>query len=335
MFPEPGTLRFPALLAEFASRRVLVAGDLMLDEYIWGRVSRISPEAPVPVVQVTGESYYPGGAADVARNLREFTPHVALLGTAGGDLAGDRLLALLNQSGIDTSAVLRNSTPTTVKSRIVARNQQVVRVDRESREALSRSRPRAPCAIWNVCCPASMLSLWPITARASSPNRWPISLRRRPPPRQNPGGRSPPSHAPSPGSAPPPSNPTAPKHFWLPACPVRSGPARLRGSGPARSRPPFAPPVECGEPAHHPGRAWHVVARRRCPALSHPHQRRSVFDVSGAGDTAIAILTLALASSATPAESAQLANRASGIVVGKLGTATVTLAEMQAGLPAL
>ncbi len=87
--------RFGKVLSAFSSRRLLVIGDLMLDEFIWGKVSRISPEAPVPVVKVTGESYYPGGAANVARNLRELTPHVAVIGQAGDDAAGCRLLDLL------------------------------------------------------------------------------------------------------------------------------------------------------------------------------------------------------------------------------------------------
>src|SRR5882724_2250143 len=125
-------------IARFADQRVLVIGDLMLDEFIWGKVSRISPEAPVPIVDVTGESYYPGGAANVARNLREFTRHTAVMGLAGADGAGDRLCALLEESGIEASGVQRDGAAcTTVKTRIIARNQQVVRVDRERRTALT------------------------------------------------------------------------------------------------------------------------------------------------------------------------------------------------------
>src|SRR5690348_17911061 len=86
----------------FSGKRVLVIGDVMLDEFLWGKVSRISPEAPVPVVEVSGESYYPGGAANVARNLREFTDRVAVMGIAGCDPYGDRLCGLLAQSGIDS-----------------------------------------------------------------------------------------------------------------------------------------------------------------------------------------------------------------------------------------
>src|ERR1035437_8164705 len=125
-------------IAGFADKRILVIGDLMLDEFIWGRVSRISPEAPVPVVNVTGESYYPGGAANVARNLREFTGAVAVMGVAGTDSHGRQLLDLLEGSGIDTSGVQRDAAfSTTVNTRTIARNQQVVRVDRERRAALT------------------------------------------------------------------------------------------------------------------------------------------------------------------------------------------------------
>src|SRR5438045_1443421 len=110
---------------DFAAKRILVIGDLMLDEFIWGKVSRISPEAPVPVVNVTGESYYPGGAANVARNLREFTSHVAVMGAAGDDAPGRQLLGLLEDCGVDTSGVLSSDAfRTTVKTRIIARSQQ-------------------------------------------------------------------------------------------------------------------------------------------------------------------------------------------------------------------
>ena len=141
MRAESANSRLVELIGRFAGKRVLAIGDLMLDEFIWGRVSRISPEAPVPVVNVTAETYYPGGAANVARNLREFTEHVAVMGIAGTDGPGQRLAALLDAAGIDTSGVLQDSvTTTTVKTRIIARNQQVVRVDRERRTVLDDSQ---------------------------------------------------------------------------------------------------------------------------------------------------------------------------------------------------
>src|SRR3954454_8000048 len=104
--------RYAGLIARFAGMRILVIGDVMLDEFIWGKVSRISPEAPVPIIDVTGESYYPGGAANVARNLREFTPHASVIGLAGSDAQGDRLCGLLAESGIDASGVIRDAAPT-------------------------------------------------------------------------------------------------------------------------------------------------------------------------------------------------------------------------------
>src|ERR1700693_738721 len=130
--------RLEQILDRAPSVQIMVIGDLMLDEFVWGKVGRISPEAPVPVVSVTGESYYPGGAANVARNLREFTAGAAVMGLAGDDAAGARLLGLLEDSGIDVSGVQRDpAASTTVKTRIIARNQQVVRVDRESKAALT------------------------------------------------------------------------------------------------------------------------------------------------------------------------------------------------------
>src|ERR1043165_6842830 len=127
---NPGRLQ--ENLARAKSKRILVIGDLMLDEFVWGKVGRISPEAPVPVVEVTGESFYPGGAANVARNLREFTGHVAVVGMFGADHDGPHLQQLLAEQKIETLNSIEDAGfPTIVKTRIIARNQQVVRVDRE------------------------------------------------------------------------------------------------------------------------------------------------------------------------------------------------------------
>jgi len=124
--------RLEQILERAASRRITVLGDLMLDEFVWGKVGRISPEAPVPVVEVTGESFYPGGAANVARNLREFVDHVAVIGMLGKDRSGRQLRELLAEQNIDTSSAIEDERFfTIVKTRIIALHQQVVRVDRE------------------------------------------------------------------------------------------------------------------------------------------------------------------------------------------------------------
>src|ERR1700755_3107777 len=98
--------RLQQVLDRAPSMRITVIGDLMLDEFVWGKVGRISPEAPVPVVEVTGESFYPGGAANVARNLREFTEGVSVIGTVGSDASGRHLLDLLRAQQIETDLVL-------------------------------------------------------------------------------------------------------------------------------------------------------------------------------------------------------------------------------------
>src|SRR5438034_4571905 len=124
--------RLERILDRAPSKRIMVIGDLMLDEFVWGKVGRISPEAPVPVVEMTGESFYPGGAANVARNLREFVDHVAVIGLLGKDRSGQQLREILGEQKIDVSnAVEGEAFRTIVKTRIIARHQQVVRVDRE------------------------------------------------------------------------------------------------------------------------------------------------------------------------------------------------------------
>src|SRR5436190_18821273 len=133
--------RLREILALASGRRIAVAGDLMLDEFVWGKVGRISPEAPVPVVEVTGESFYPGGAANVARNLREFTDRVTVLGAVGNDDSGRRLRGLLADEKIELlSPVELPDFQTIVKTRIIARHQQVVRVDREKVSGLSEQQ---------------------------------------------------------------------------------------------------------------------------------------------------------------------------------------------------
>src|SRR5947209_5037844 len=130
--------RLQEILDKARSQRVLVIGDLMLDEFVWGKVGRISPEAPVPVVEVTGESFYPGGAANVARNLREFTDQVAVLGAIGDDASGKRLRDLVAGEKIELlNSAGSPGVSTIVKTRIIARHQQVVRVDREQIITLS------------------------------------------------------------------------------------------------------------------------------------------------------------------------------------------------------
>ena len=130
--------RFNEITFEFDKKKILVIGDLMLDTYLWGHSERISPEAPVPIVQVNKVEHNLGGAANVALNLSSLGCEVFLIGTIGSDPEGEILKNLLNQSNIDfTPLVEFDSRPTTVKSRIISHDQQVIRTDRELTHDLS------------------------------------------------------------------------------------------------------------------------------------------------------------------------------------------------------
>ena len=326
------TRRLKDILRRAKTKRLLVIGDLMLDEFVWGKVGRISPEAPVPVVEVTGESFYPGGAANVARNLREFVGNVAVVGMFGSDRGGRQLRDLLADEKIDTkSAVEDSSFPTIVKTRIIARNQQVVRVDREQprsptpgqistivrnvRRQLAKTDAiifedygkgfLAPDLVRQICDEA--IAAGKIVT--GDPN---------------------------------PLHPIA----WKNATAVKPNrneaflAAGLRLSDPASTPMKDKPLLEAGEILLEKwetklllitlGEQGMMLFERGKKPHHIPTKARQVFDVSGAGDTAIALFTLALSCDATPVEAAEIANHASAVVVGKIGTATVTPAELTA-----
>jgi rfaE bifunctional protein kinase chain/domain len=125
-------------IPKFKNKRVLVVGDLMLDDYIYGKVTRISPEAPIPVIEVEKEETKPGGAANVVLNLISLGAKVYCAGVAGKDTNAKKLLDALNERGVNTEAVIQDGArPTTVKTRVIAHHQQVVRIDKEKKLALA------------------------------------------------------------------------------------------------------------------------------------------------------------------------------------------------------
>lgn len=137
-------LRLKSLVEKLASANVLVVGDLMLDRYWWGDVTRISPEAPVPVVRLKKNTYAPGGAANVAANIAGLGANVTLIGTIGNDSEGLIFKRLLDDLNIHTGSIISlDSRPTTVKTRVIAHNQQVVRVDQEETGDLSEAEENA------------------------------------------------------------------------------------------------------------------------------------------------------------------------------------------------
>ncbi|MBU6302317.1 MAG: D-glycero-beta-D-manno-heptose-7-phosphate kinase [Verrucomicrobia bacterium] len=328
--------RIDAFLSSYRSKRLLVIGDLMLDRFIWGNVSRISPEAPVPVVHVQRESAYPGGAANVARNLTPFTPHVSLMGLIGTDDYGAHLVQLLAAEGIDTNGIVRDSlTETIVKTRVVARHQQVCRVDRESPMSLSatqidgmmerlESRAEEIDAIILEDYGKGLLHQPIIEGIVSLANRHGIVVT----------------------ADPNPNN----KLSWDKVTvlkPNRLEAFRMAGlpePAPAPNPLEDLPLLEVGRLLLERwdmamllitlGEHGMLLFDRSGTPRHVPARHREVFDVSGAGDTAVALLTLTLAAGGSALEAVQISNLASGVVVGKLGTATLTPTELRESIPA-
>ena len=308
----------------------MVVGDLMLDEFVWGKVGRISPEAPVPVVEVTGEDFFPGGASNVARNLCEFIDRISVIGMIGKDRSGQQLRELLAKRRIDISDTVEDEKfKTIVKTRIIARNQQVVRVDREKITSPSnkqiakvvaavRKRLNDVDAIIFEDYGNGFLAA-ELVAQIARDARTAKKIVTADP---NPNNRI----------------------DWSGMTAVKPNRAEAFLAAGIPGRDPDLPPkkdldlVRAGKELMRKWGTQYVLITLGEHGVmffekgKHPHhlptKARDVFDVSGAGDTAIAMFTLALVSNATPLEAAQIANHASAVVVGKLGTATVTRDEL-------
>lgn len=312
------------LLSELPGRRILVLGDLMLDQYVRGTCARISPEAPVPVVRVTQETYIPGGAGNVAANLAALQARVAIMGVVGDDEAGHKLLADFSEMNVDGGhSLIDSARVTSQKCRVVAERQQVVRFDRETTEPLSndtesRLLERLPAALRES--DALILSdygkgvLTPrvltTAIRLAKALRIPVTV-----------------------------DPKI-EHFKRYRGVTCMTP-NLHEAWSGMRRPPQAgtPAIETlGRDILRTLRCESVLVTRGPDGMSlfkqsarplHiPTQAREVFDVTGAGDTVISTLTLALAARAKIEHAAALSNHAAGIVVAKLGTATVTIPEL-------
>jgi D-beta-D-heptose 7-phosphate kinase/D-beta-D-heptose 1-phosphate adenosyltransferase len=303
----------------------------MLDEFVWGKVGRISPEAPVPVVEVTGESCYPGGAANVARNLREFVDFVSVVGLLGKDANGRQLRQLLADQKIDTTNAVEDPTfGTIVKTRIIARQQQVVRVDRERIATLSSGQISSVSAAVKK----SLGQIDAIIFEDYGKGFLSAELVQQVSALACAAGKIV-TADPNPRHAIDWKNVTAVK-------PNRNEAFIAAGI-------PWSDPVEPPSDDRqllHVGKVllekWdtryllvtlgeHGMMLFERDGTSHhiPTRAQQVFDVSGAGDTAIALFTLALCCEASAREAAEIANHASAVVVGKLGTATVSREELE------
>jgi len=309
-----------SLVDRLAGRRVMIVGDVMLDHYTFGSVTRISPEAPVPVLQVSDEQYRLGGAGNVARNIVALGGQALMIGVAGTDQDGQTLTSLLSEAGVQTDLVHDDRRRTTRKTRIIAQNQQIVRVDRESAEELSKTVVAALLEKASahaqhhdiiiisdygkgVVTRALMDGLQALTGQSGMRPRILVD--------------------------PKPCNydlyhgvdiltPNAKEAS------EGAGLSVMGPDGPGAAAKALFKRLGCAQLL--------ITLGAQGMALFHGPQKgqriptfaRKVFDVTGAGDTVIATLALGLAAGADLLSSAVLANHAAGIVVAQVGAATAS-----------
>lgn len=309
----------------FPATRVLVVGDIVLDHYIWGNVSRISPEAPVPVVNVTKENLLLGGAANVVHNIHSLGGSVRVCGVIGRDEAGKQLLHLLRSQGINTDGLVTDQNrPTTIKTRIIAQSQQVVRFDRETKDKIEKETHRQifnyvkqqvdegldAIVLSDYCKGVVTKDLVKDIVNLARKNEVIVSVD----PKVSHFGMY--------------SNVT----ILTPNVNEASIGSRIEISDEEsllKAGRLLLKKLKCravlitrGEQGmslfEHGGKITHI-----------PTVAQEVFDVTGAGDTVISALTLAMATGASTADAALIANFAAGIVVGIMGTATVKPDELK------
>lgn len=317
--------RLQDILTNFPKQHVLVVGDVMLDHYLWGATKRISPEAPVPVVSVERETYRPGGAANVAYNLRILGAHVTIAGLIGNDDNAKHLTNTLEKSGVNTSGLITDHTrPTTTKTRVMGhtqyrQQQQMLRVDRETTAPIDNvSQSTLINAIANTQSLGALFvsdyAKGVVTQTFMDALR---QIRQDYPIIVDPKGRN------------------FDKYQGVTAIsPNQSEALGAFNLDDADEE----TVIEIGHRLIKQFEIEQVYMTRseKGVALFETHNKvthipataRDVFDVSGAGDSTAAVYTLALLSGASPAEAAYIGNLAGGIVVGKVGVDTVSIDEI-------
>lgn len=310
-------------ISQFPKRRILIIGDLILDRYIWGEVERISPEAPVPVVRMNNEELRLGGAANVATNLAALGAVADLTGVAGRDEEARMLRETLIRNGIAPGGVVASAgRPTTVKTRVLSMGQQLLRLDKEETaapddETLGRMLARIEKEL--ARCEVVILSDYDKGVLASTVCPRIIELARTAgkPVVVDPKGLNYRKYA---GAAV--VKPNQKEAEAAAGCRIRCDATLAEAAGRvqkmARAQ---AVVITRG------GSGVDVFERRRKP-VHFPALAHSVYDVTGAGDTFISVMALAMAAGAGVAEAAQLGNLAGSVVVGKLGAATVSAEEL-------
>jgi len=310
------------VVQQFSDQPILVVGDLMLDRFVWGRVERISPEAPVPVVEVVKETVHLGGAANVAYNLAVLKARPLLVGVVGGDEAGDRLVEELHRQEISSEGIVRDKgRSTTIKTRIIAHNQQVCRTDREDKTPLSQGTVDQIRSAYQTLLEQAKGIIISDYAKGALSAALVMDLIQE----------------------------AREAKKFLAVDPKAGDFSVYRGASivtPNKKEAVRASGVEivdeasfiqAGEKLLEVIASDYLLITRGEEGMtlfegkehSHiPTVAREVFDVSGAGDTVIASLTLAVAAGASIRDAAILANHAAGMAVGKLGTAAASGEEI-------
>lgn len=320
--------RLAKLVHSFKQLRLLVLGDVVLDEYLWGDVERVSPEAPVPVVHVQRESMVLGGAGNVVRNVIALGGACDFCTAIGDDRAGERVLEMLAELGVDPSGtVCVPERPTTRKTRVVARSQQIVRFDRETGDGLPASASRAMLAALDRFAPRAHGAVIEDYGKGTLAGATVRTAMRK-------------LEAHGVPVAVDPKEDLSPYRGASLVKPNLREAEALAGMR-IRTRDDLAKAAQ--RLRRKLGGAAVVVTRGaegmalfegdgRASLVGTP--RREVFDVQGAGDTTIAALSLALRAGGSLLEAAVIANAAAGVVVSKVGTATASPAEVLEALPA-
>ncbi|HWS74348.1 MAG TPA: D-glycero-beta-D-manno-heptose-7-phosphate kinase [Quisquiliibacterium sp.] len=301
---------------DFSGARILVVGDVMLDRYWFGDVQRISPEAPVPVVRVTRSDERLGGAANVARNAAALGAKVALVGVVGDDEPGRRIEAMAGEAGIDCRLAHDAALPTTIKLRVIGRQQQLLRIDFEQApgdstlarklDAVRELLPRTQVLVLSDYGKGSLAQIEEIVREARESGKLVIV---------DPKGDDYSRYQGVTVLTPNRAELREVVGAWRDEADLAERAQALRRSLDIR----FLLLTRSEEG---------MTLFSDEGAVSVPAQAREVYDVSGAGDTVVAVLAVMLAAG-RPAEAAmRLANRAGGIVVGKLGTASVSPREL-------
>ncbi|HKQ53059.1 MAG TPA: D-glycero-beta-D-manno-heptose-7-phosphate kinase [Pyrinomonadaceae bacterium] len=315
--------RAEEILRDVSERHVVVYGDVMLDEFVWGDVTRISPEAPVPVVDVRRESVHLGGAANVLANLMALGARASVVGVVGDDRAGAALRAELKEAGAaDDTLVVAEDRPTTVKTRIIAHSQLVVRADRERRAHVDALvEERIVQALGRLIEGADAFVVSDYDKGAVTPRVLaevlPLAYRRGVPVLVDPKIRN--------FDAYRPATLVTPNHheaLRLTNTDDHTDEGLKRAAHLIRAR------LDCESVLITRGERGMMLLESYHEPVYVATAAREVYDVTGAGDTVIATLAAALAARASMVESAVLANHAAGIVVGKVGTATATAEEV-------